>query len=113
MADHRADWPEVDLMIPLPGAGRFGAVTRASVLEAGGMLGLPPRLAARELDRIGADMAKAAPLLVEAMAAESAMVAGQGNPWLAGELRLMRTVQQLVLKEMLERVGINQLEQDF
>ena len=113
MADHRADWPEVDLMIPLPGAGRFGAVTRVSVLEAGGVLGLPQRLAARELDRIGADMAKAAPLLVEAMAAESAAAAGQGNPWLAGELRLMRTVQHLVLKEMLVRVGINQVEQEF
>jgi serine/threonine-protein kinase HipA len=106
MADHRADWPEVDLMIPLPGASRFGAVTRESVLAAGRMLGLPLRLAMRELDRIGGDMAKAAPALVEVMVAEGLAAAGEGNPWLAGESRLMRTIQHLVLPEMLGRVGL-------
>jgi serine/threonine-protein kinase HipA len=104
IACHRADWPRVDLMIALPAAPRFGDVTRESVLLAGETLGLPRRLGARELDRVAANVAQEVPLLVEAMAAENAGIAGAGNPWLAGELRLLRTVQQVVVAEMLERM---------
>lgn len=49
-AGDRAIRPEVDLMIPLPGAARFGEVTREAVLAAGEALGLNRRITERELD---------------------------------------------------------------
>lgn len=104
IADHRADWPAVDLMIPLPDARRFGEVTRESVLRAGEALGLPRRLGARELDRLAASVAKELPHLMDAMAAETAAIAGVGNPWSAGESRLLRTVRHVVVAEMLARL---------
>ncbi len=103
-ADERATWPAVDMMVPLPGATRFGDVTRSAVLQAGAMLGVPRRLAERELDRIATDMRGAVPSLVDAIAAENAGYPPAVHPYLTGEMRLLRTIQHLVVPEMLRRV---------
>lgn len=104
-AEERATWPAVDMMVPLPGASRFGEVTRNAVLQAGEVLGVPRRLAERELDRIATEMGKAVPRLVDAIGLENASHPKAAHPYLAGEMRLLRTLQHLVIPEMLGRVA--------
>lgn len=47
-----AEWPHVQMAIALPDAQTFGAVTHASLISAGKVLGLPGNICQRELDRI-------------------------------------------------------------
>ncbi len=104
-ADERATWPAVDMMVPLPGASRFGEVTRSAVLQAGEGLGVPRRLAERELDRIATEMARTVPRLVDAIAHENVALPKAVHAHLAGEMRLLRTIVHLVIPEMLGRVA--------
>ena len=104
LANERATWPAVNMMIPLPNARRFGEVTRASILEAGEALGLPHRVSERELNRLMADLMKALPTLVAEIEAENQGLAEAVRPYLGGELRLVRTLLHVVVPEMLGRM---------
>jgi len=103
-AERRAIWPAVKLMIPLPGAERFGDVTREAVLAAGEALGLARRISERELDRLAVAMPEA----LQAVGAEIETENAEGPPgakvFFAGELRLLRVIGHVVLPFMLERV---------
>ena len=105
MANERARWPDVDLMIALPGAPTFGQVTRKSMLDAGALLGLPRKLAERELD----SMTRALPLMLEKrvaqLEAENKHLPEAARPFLGGELRLIRAVQHVVVADMLKCVA--------
>lgn len=105
LADERSTWPAVDLMIPLPQARRFGEVTRASLLEAGVALGLPQRLSERELTRLTTELAKVIPKYVADLEAENQRFPQAVHPYLGGELRLVRTIQHVVVRDMLDRVA--------
>jgi serine/threonine-protein kinase HipA len=105
-AGERASWPAVDLMIPLPGASRFGDVTRAAMLGAGEALGLNRRISERELDQ----MTAALPQALEAVRTEIKMQ-NQNYPaaarvFLGGELRLLRAIENIVVPFMLRRMKL-------
>ncbi|MEL4181550.1 HipA domain-containing protein [Roseateles sp. PN1] len=104
-AEERATWPAVNMMIPLPNARRFGEVTRASILEAGEALGLPQRVSERELSRMMAVLVKALPNLVAEIEAENQGCAENARPYLGNELRLVRTLQHVVVPEILGRMA--------
>jgi len=106
-AGQRADWPNVEMAISLPGALSFGAVSRESLLQAGEALGLPRRIGARELDRLVTALPSALDTLVRGIAAENEHAPLDVRPFLAGEMRVLRTIQHLVLPEMLARVALS------
>ena len=105
-ADGRALWPEVKLMIPLPGAATFGEVTRQAVLAAGAALGLTRRISERELGRMSAVMPEVLKVVRTDIEAENANGPAAAKASFAGELRLLRTIEHVVLPFMLERVGV-------
>ncbi|WPB59008.1 HipA domain-containing protein [Xylophilus sp. GOD-11R] len=104
IAGDQATWPNLPMMIALPGATHFGDVNRDSLLAAGEALGLPRRLGERELDRIATALAQVVPATLAAIEAQNQALPESARPWLAGELRLLRTVAHVVVAEMLERV---------
>lgn len=104
-ADHRATWPAVPMMIPLPGASTFGQVTRTALLSAAEALGLTPRIGERELRRMTEALPHALAALVQAVEQDNAHYPEPVRTQLGGELRLLRTVQHVVVPEMLARVA--------
>jgi serine/threonine-protein kinase HipA len=105
MATERATWPAVDMAIALPDARTFGEVTRDAVLRAGEVLGLPRRVGERELDRMASALPVALDKLVQAIQSENAALPRPARRFLAGEIRLIRTIQHVVAPEMLGRVA--------
>ncbi|MDO9402466.1 MAG: HipA domain-containing protein [Polaromonas sp.] len=105
IADERATWPDVDLMIPLPGATKFGQVTRRNVIEAGEMLGLPGRLAERELGRMAAGIQEAMATVRRDIEADNHALPEAAKVFLGGEMRVLRAIEKLVLPFMLARVA--------
>jgi serine/threonine-protein kinase HipA len=105
-AQRRADWPNVEMAIALPGAPTFGAVTRESLLQAAQALGLPRRIGERELDRLAAALPVALDALVQGIAAENEHAPQEVRPFLASEMRVLRTIQRLVVPEMLALVAL-------
>ena len=103
--DHRATWPAVPMMIPLPGASTFGEVTRTALLVAAEALGLSRRIGERELHRMANGLPQALADLVREVEEENAHYPDPVRAQLGGELRLLRTVQHLVVPEMLARVN--------
>lgn len=103
-ADHRATWPNVPMMIPLPGAATFGEISRNSVLGAAQYLGLTKTIAERELDRIVGLMPKALNDLMTEIQRENRKLPESTHIYLGGETRLLNTIQHLVIPEMLDRV---------
>jgi len=103
-ADHRAVWPALPMMIPLPGAITFGEVSRPSVLAAAQALGLPVRMAERELDRLVHAITTAMASLVQEVETENVLQPDAVRAQLGGELRLLRTVQHVIVPEMVGRV---------
>jgi serine/threonine-protein kinase HipA len=105
-ADHRADWPAVELTIALPDAPTFGAVSRESVLRAGEALGLTRRICERELDRLAHALPSALEELGAAIATTNTQYPEPVRVFLAGEIRLIRTIQHLIVPEMLGRLAL-------
>lgn len=103
-ANERADWPDTELAIALPGAATFGAVTRQSVLRAGEALGLPQRLGERELDRLIRNLPLALDDLIGKIEAENARLPETLRLFWASERRLVSVIRHLIVPEMLERV---------
>lgn len=106
MAGDRATWPAVDLMIALPGASRFGEVTRESFIKAGAELGIPQRICLRELDRMRAALPNALKNLREEIETENTHLPENAKPYLGGELRLIRVIESMVLPFMLNRAAM-------
>lgn len=104
-ADQRATWPAVPMMIPLPGATTFGDVNRSAVLAAADALGLTRRISERELNRMAEAMPEILASLVREIESENTHYPPSVRVQLGGELRLLRTMQHLVIPEMLSRVG--------
>lgn len=103
MAGDRAIWPALDLMIALPGAAKFGEVTRESFIKAGAELGIPEQVCVRELNGMRARLPDALKNLPEEIGTENAQLPEGATPYLAGERRLIRVIESIVLPFMLER----------
>jgi len=106
-AHARAAWPAVAMAIALPRAATFGEVTREAILQAGLALGLPRRVGERELDRLALALPAALDALIRAIEAENAAAPDSVRPYLAGEMRLLRSVQSIVVPQMLARVRLS------
>jgi serine/threonine-protein kinase HipA len=104
-ADSRATWPEVDMMIPLPGATRFSQVTRESLLRAGEALGLTRPISERELDRLTTALPSALDSLIQEIENQNADQPDTVRVFLGGELRVALTISHVVVADMLARVG--------
>jgi serine/threonine-protein kinase HipA len=104
-ADHRATWPNVQMMIPLPGSTTFGDVSRSSVLAAAEVLGLTKTIGERELDKMAESIPKALANLSVQIQAENKSLPESARVYLGGEIRLLNTLKHLVLPEMLKRMG--------
>jgi serine/threonine-protein kinase HipA len=104
-AGDRADWPRVPLAIAMPSAPTLEAVTRDALLEAGETLGLPKTIGARELNRMAAALPKALTDLIQEITAENAQLPKAAKRFLAGEIRLLNTLEHIVLPEMLGRLN--------
>lgn len=103
-ADSRATWPDVEMMIPLPGAARFSQVTRESLLRAGEALGLTRRIGERELDRMTASLPLVLADLIQDIEDQNAGYPKPVRVFLGGELRAVRAIQHVVVPDMLQRV---------
>ncbi|MGH8138888.1 MAG: HipA domain-containing protein [Steroidobacteraceae bacterium] len=109
-AHERANWPAVELAIALPEAPTFGAVRRESVLQAGEALGLTRPICARELDRVARVLPIALHELAATIETENARYPESVRRFLGSERRLIRTIQHLVVPEMIGRVAGDQRE---
>ena len=105
IAEARATWPDVSMAFALPGATRFGDVTREAALAAGRELGLSlntaRRLLAEAMTGVPLALARETSLLEQRHAAAPPAA----HAYLAAEARLMRVVQHIIVPDMLERLG--------
>jgi serine/threonine-protein kinase HipA len=104
LANERATWPAVELAIGLPEAPNFAAVTRASVLRAGELLGLGKAACQRQLGRLLLALPDALSELVHAIEVENAGLPDAARQFLAGEMRLIAVIQNLIVPEMVARL---------
>jgi serine/threonine-protein kinase HipA len=100
LANERATWPQVELALALPGAVYFGNLTRKVLQEAGATLGLPKPTVTRELDRLVTHIGAAADSVYREIEAENARLPPEAIPFLAGEMRVLRAVCHIVIKDM-------------
>lgn len=103
-AGDRADWPTVPLAITMPRAATFEALNRQSLLEAGEALGLRKSIGERELNSMMAAMPGALEKLVHEVSDDNTRLPPAATQFLAGELRLLSTLQHLVVPEMMARL---------
>ena len=103
-ADERATWPAVDMMIALPGATKFGQVTREAVLQAGEALGLDRRISERELDRMTSALPSAFAAVRGEIEAQNLAYPAPVKRFLGGELRLLLAIEKIVIPFMVKRV---------
>jgi serine/threonine-protein kinase HipA len=89
----------------LPGAATLAAVTRESVLSAGEALGLPRRIGERELDRLTRSLLPAVDALEQHIEHQNASYPQPVQVFLGGERRLISTINHIIVRDMLERLG--------
>ena len=103
-ADERATWPAVDMMIALPGATKFGQVTREAMLQAGEALGLSRRISERELDRMTVALPPAFAAIREEIEEQNRALPSAVKRFLGGELRLLLAIEKIVIPFTVARV---------
>ena len=110
MAQQMPTWPRVELGVSLVGAHYFSDVTREKLLEAGAALGLASETVNREL----AAMEKKLPSAADALLANTiekfeGLINASPDPdqvraVQGGEIRLLRAIRSIVIRDMLERI---------
>ncbi len=105
-ADERALWPNVPLMIPLPGALTFAEVNRACLVQAGVELGIEQDIAQREIDAIANKLTSEFDALINSIEQTNrAEIPAACGSQQAGDLRLLRCIRHIVMKELLEQIA--------
>jgi serine/threonine-protein kinase HipA len=104
----RTRWPETHLAWPILGAGTFAACNGALAIEAGVALGLARETAKRTVSRLAGRAHRTATALLADIVGENEALAAE-RPELAatlgGEVRMLRTITGVVVREMAERLG--------
>ncbi len=103
-AGDRADWPKVALAIAMPNVRTLEAVNRKSLLETGEALGLPKTIGERELNSMMAALPGALNEFIQEVSDDNTRLPQAAMRFLAGEIRLLTTLQHLVVPEMLARL---------
>ena len=102
-ANERAIWPAVPLTMALPGATTFAQLTRSAMLQAGDALGLAQKTAQRELDRMVTGLPEAVEGLIKDVVTQNQQLPEPARVFLAGELRLLRTIGHIIVPDMVAR----------
>lgn len=101
-------WPATQLAWPLCGRHSFNALSRPTVLDAGRELGLSQEVAVRLLSAQVDRIEQAARSLLAEIETENAQLL-KARPDLAitfaGELRCLRAVREVVIRDMTSRIG--------
>jgi serine/threonine-protein kinase HipA len=97
-------WPGLELALSLPGASRFGEVTKKNVLDAADVMGVPRGIANRELTRLIQRAQEGGPRVLTAIEAENAGMPQPAKAHFAGELRMLRTITSIVLPDMVRQL---------
>ncbi|MEN5117720.1 HipA domain-containing protein [Luteimonas sp. TWI662] len=101
-----ATWPQASTLAwPLPGIQRFAEVTPARLVDAGVQLGLPPRMVQRRLADMVANIVPLADSVMLKIEAENAQWAHVAGIRLQGEMRMVRTIIELVIKDMARQLS--------
>lgn len=103
-AGDRADWPTVPLATTMLNVSTLEAVNRKSLLESGEALGLRRSIGERELKSMMAAMPGALEELIREVSDDNSRLPQAAMQFLAGELRLLATLQHLVVPEMMARL---------
>lgn len=105
IADENGRWADVRMTFALPGATTFREVTVETVVEAGMILGLPlpviQRILGDVVARVGAEFER----IVQEHDGLTKHPTPERGPYLAIEQRLLRVMQHITLKDMLQRLG--------
>lgn len=102
-ANDRATWDGVSMAIPLPSAERFGDVTRQSLLDAGGELGLPAAVRQRILEATVKGVLGAVPKLIPDAEARHEKQQVPPNQR-AAEIRFLRVLESIIVGDMAKRL---------
>ncbi len=100
MAGESANWPYPPLAIPLGSATSFHTLTRESLLETGGALGLGRPQLERELAALVERVPRQARELLAQIEAANTRLSGSPSETLGGELRLLRAIVHIVIDQM-------------
>ena len=102
-------WPEQATMAwPILGAERLQDITSSLLVEAGAVMGLKPATARNSIRKLADGVAAQAPELlreVEQQAAALAVARPELRAIFAGELRLLRSINGIVIKEMVAQLN--------
>lgn len=94
-------WPRTALSIALPGVTTFHDVDRNCLLEAAKVLGVPPSPALRELDLLRGQMPVEMKKIIARIELENKSLPAGAAQYLGGELRLLRTIQMVIINDMI------------
>lgn len=103
-ADERAIWPNVPLMIPLPGAVTFAEVNRQCLRHAGAELGIDQAIADREIDTLMRKLSSELDAVISDIELKNPSLPGAGGLRQASDLRLLSVIKHIVVKDMLNRI---------
>jgi len=103
-ANDKARWPNVPMAIALPNARLFAEVSAASLLAAAQELGVPSAAAQRILSQVSTRVAAGLPQQIDEITKHHALLPVQARVHVGAEVRLMRVVQSIVVRDMLERL---------
>lgn len=103
-ADERAVWPNVPLMIPLPGATTFGEVNRQCLRHAGAELGIGQAIVDREIDTLVRKLSSELDAVISGIELKNLSLPDAGGLRQASDLRLLSVIKHIVVKDMLKRI---------
>ena len=109
IANERATWDKVDMVIALGDVKSFSDVTRAVVLQAGADLGLSPAACVRELDRQIAKLPGVVEQIEGEIMKENALLKPAVAKFLASEIRLIGIIKHIIVPEMIKKISVNNL----
>ena len=104
LAEDDGRWPAVPMTFALRGAKTFSEVTYEAVVEAGKTLGLPQSVVERIIRDVTQRIAREFTLIVQQHDALCKAAPAERGRYLAIEQRLLRVMQHITLKDMLERL---------
>lgn len=103
-AEDRASWSQVPMAFALPGAVTFGEVTLEAILAAAAHLGLPKPTAQRIVKEVTSRVEREFAAISRRHEEMAENPPPNRSPYTAVEARLLRVMQHIVLKDMLERL---------
>jgi len=99
-------WPQASTLAwDLLGVQRFADITPALLVDAGIQLGLPSRLAQRRLAEMTSSVVPLAESVKAAIETENSYWADVAGVTLYGEMRMVRTIIEVVIKEMARQLA--------